>query len=80
MKKDIEICPVEGIKSNKSFCDTRNLLDFKIPSYDQMISEMAQLIFKRIYIINIKVSSIKQIYVVSLYQLFYKYSIEIWLF
>ena len=47
MKKDIQICPVDGIKSNKSFCDTRGLLDYKIPSYDQMISEMAQLIFSQ---------------------------------
>jgi dTDP-4-dehydrorhamnose reductase len=44
MKKDIQICAVEGIKSNKSFSDTRGLLDYKIPSYDQMIDEMAQLI------------------------------------
>jgi dTDP-4-dehydrorhamnose reductase len=47
MKKVIQICPVEVIKSNKSFCDTRGLLDYKIPSYDQMVSEMAQLIFSQ---------------------------------
>ena len=45
MKKDIQITAVDGKKSNKSFCDTRGLLDYKIPSYDQMIGEMAELIF-----------------------------------
>lgn len=45
MKKDIQISAVEGKKSNKSFCDTRGLLDYKIPSYDQMVCEMAELIF-----------------------------------
>ena len=47
MKKDIQICALEGIKSNKSFFDTRGMLDYKIPSYDQMIDEMAQLIFRK---------------------------------
>lgn len=45
MNKDIKINAVDGKKSDKSFIDTRGLLDFKIPSYDQMISEMAALIF-----------------------------------
>ncbi len=47
MKKDIQISAVDGKKSNKSFCDTRGLLDYKIPSYDQMVSEMAELIFSK---------------------------------
>ena len=44
MKKDIQISAVDGKKTNKSFCDTRGLLDYKIPSYDQMVCEMAELI------------------------------------
>ena len=42
--KDINISAVDGKKTNKSFTDTRNLLDYKIPSYDQMISDMVELI------------------------------------
>jgi len=42
--KDINISAVGGKKSDKSFVDTRNLLDYKIPSYDQMIYEMIELI------------------------------------
>lgn len=45
MKKDINISSVDGKKSDKSFIDTRLLLDYKIPSYEQMIAEMAELIF-----------------------------------
>ena len=45
MKKDIQIIAVDGKKTNKSFRDTRGLLDYKIPSYDQMVCEMAELIF-----------------------------------
>ena len=39
-KKSILIIPVEGKKTNKSFIDTRNELDYKIPDYEIMISEM----------------------------------------
>jgi len=42
--KDINISPVDGKKSDKSFIDTRELLDFQIPSYDLMVSEMVELI------------------------------------
>jgi len=39
-KKSISIIPVEGKKTNKSFIDTRNELDFIIPSYNQMVKDM----------------------------------------
>ena len=42
--KDINISPVDGKKKDKSFIDTRELLDFQIPSYDLMVSEMVELI------------------------------------
>ena len=45
MNKDIKINAVDGKESDKSFIDTRELLDCQIPSYDQMISEMAALIY-----------------------------------
>ena len=43
-KKDIKINPLIGKYVNKSFIDTRLLMDYKIPSYDQMISDMVSLI------------------------------------
>jgi len=43
-KKDINIKPFSGKDANKSFIDTRLLMDYKIPSYDQMISDMVSLI------------------------------------
>ena len=43
-KKDINIKPLIGKDVNKSFIDTRLLMDYKIPSYDQMISDMVSLI------------------------------------
>ena len=43
-KKDISIKPFDGKKVDKSFIDTRLLIDYKIPSYDQMISDMVSLI------------------------------------
>ena len=43
-KKDISIKPLDGENIDKSFIDTRTLLDYKIPSYDQMISDMVSLI------------------------------------
>jgi dTDP-4-dehydrorhamnose reductase len=41
-KKDINIIQVDGKKANKSFIDSRGLFDFKIPSYDLMVSEMVK--------------------------------------
>ena len=43
-KKDINIKPFSRKYINKSFIDTRLLMDYKIPSYDQMISDMVSLI------------------------------------
>ncbi len=43
-KKDIDITPVDGKNVNKSFIDTRLLMDYVIPSYDRMISDMVDLI------------------------------------
>jgi len=43
-KKDISIKPVDGKNVDKSFIDTRLLMNYKIPSYDQMIKNMADLI------------------------------------
>ena len=39
-RKDIVINPFEGNIINKSFIDTRKLIDYEIPSYDQMVKEM----------------------------------------
>lgn len=41
--KDINISPIDGKKSDKSFIDTRGLFDFEIPTYDLMIAEMIEL-------------------------------------
>jgi dTDP-4-dehydrorhamnose reductase len=43
-KEDIDIKPVDGKNVDKSFIDTRLLMNYKIPSYDQMISDMIRLI------------------------------------
>jgi dTDP-4-dehydrorhamnose reductase len=43
-KKDINIKPFDGKIVDKSFIDTRLLIDYKIPSYDQMVSNMVRLI------------------------------------
>jgi len=43
-KKDINIKPFRGKYVNKSFIDTRLLMDYEMPSYDQMISDMVSLI------------------------------------
>jgi len=45
-KKNININPVNGKSSDKSLVDTRLLLNYKIPSYDQMVSDMVELIYK----------------------------------
>ena len=43
-KKDINIKPFDEKNIDKSFIDTRLLIDYQIPSYDQMISNMVKLI------------------------------------
>ena len=42
--KEIEIVPVDGKNTDKSFIDTRKLIDYQIPSYEQMVVEMTNLI------------------------------------
>lgn len=39
-KKDINIFPVDGKKVDKSFIDTRKEINYQIPDYDTMISDM----------------------------------------
>ena len=39
-KKEIDIIPVLGKESDKSFIDTRKQIDFIIPSYNQMVKDM----------------------------------------
>ena len=43
-KKDISIKSVDGKNVDKNFIDTRLLMNYQIPSYDQMISDMVSLI------------------------------------
>ena len=43
-KKNIGIVAVPGRRVDKSFVDTRLLIDYKIPSYDQMVVDMISLI------------------------------------
>jgi len=43
-KKDINIKPADENNNDKSFIDTRLFMNYKIPSYDEMISDMASLI------------------------------------
>ena len=43
-KKKIEIKKVDGKDIDKSFIDTRLLLDYEIPTYEKMISDMVDLI------------------------------------
>ena len=42
--KEIHILPIDGKGVDKSFIDTRKLIDYKIPSYEQMVIEMSNLI------------------------------------
>jgi len=49
-KKDIDIKPVEGNNVDKGFIDTRLLMNYKIPSYDQMISDMVSFIVSNNYL------------------------------
>ena len=46
-KKDIVILPVAGKNLDKSFIDTRKLIDYSLPSYDQMIFDMIKLISQK---------------------------------
>ena len=41
-KKDIEIKAIRGININKHFIDTRKLINYSIPSYEEMISKMIE--------------------------------------
>ena len=43
-KIDIDIIKIDGRNVNKSFIDTRQEIDYKIPSYEIMIKEMIELI------------------------------------
>jgi len=43
-QKNIEVLSVEGRNVDKSFIDTRKLINYSIPSYDEMIRDMVQLI------------------------------------
>ena len=43
-KKNIEIVPVDGKEVNKDFIDTRKQINYEIPSYDQMVSDMMNVI------------------------------------
>ena len=42
--KNIEILKIEGIATNKSFIDTRKEINYPLPTYNQMISDMVTLI------------------------------------
>lgn len=41
--KKIEIYPIDGKEVDKSFIDTRQELDYKIPDYDTMVREMIEI-------------------------------------
>jgi dTDP-4-dehydrorhamnose reductase len=41
--KDIEIHPLNGKNIDKSFIDTRCLINYEIPSYEKMVSDMIEL-------------------------------------
>jgi len=45
-KKDIIINSFQGKDIDKSLIDTRLLMNYKIPSYEQMVSDMIELVFK----------------------------------
>ena len=42
--KNIEIAKVDGIFTNKSFVDTRQEINYQLPTYDEMIRDMVSLI------------------------------------
>ena len=45
-KKNINIKKIDGRDVDKSFIDTRLLMNYKIPSYEKMIADMVDLISK----------------------------------
>jgi dTDP-4-dehydrorhamnose reductase len=45
--KKLRVIPVDGKKSNKSLIDSRKLLTYKIPSYNQMVFDMVELTKKQ---------------------------------
>jgi len=49
-KKDISIKSVDGKNVDKNFIDTRLLMNYQIPSYDQMISDMVNFIVSNNYL------------------------------
>ena len=42
--KNIEIAKIDGIFTNKSFVDTRQEINYQLPTYDEMIRDMVSLI------------------------------------
>jgi dTDP-4-dehydrorhamnose reductase len=46
--KEISIRPITGINIDKSFIDTRKLINYKIPTYEVMITEMVDFIKKHL--------------------------------
>ena len=48
--KNIEICAVDNKKIDKSFIDTRQLIDYKIPPYNKMIEDMIKDLKKDLFI------------------------------
>ena len=44
--KEIDIQPVDGKDVDKSFVDTRKLINYKIPTFDEMILEMVDYIYR----------------------------------
>ena len=42
--KNIEISKIDGIVTNKSFVDTRQEMNYQLPTYDEMIRDMVSLI------------------------------------
>ena len=61
-QKEINITPIDGYDVDKSFIDTRKLIDYSIPSYDHMISEMIKSIIdnKSLYT-NYKIGNIRKL-------------------
>ena len=45
LKKNIDIIAIDGKSVNKNFIDTREEINYEIPSYEDMIQKLAQLIF-----------------------------------
>ncbi len=45
-RKDIQILPFKGEHKDKSFLDTRKLINYTVPTYELMISNMVKLIYK----------------------------------